>query len=273
MSAARPKLSAEELWRRYDAMEVRLTAPLSQRMLDLGGVGLGMRVLDLATGRGEPAIAAAHRVGPNGRVLGVDLSSSMLEMARQRASVERVANLELRATSATALDGIAPSSFEVTLVRWGLMYMDAPLRALAGAHRALVPGGRLVAAVMVEPERVSYYRWPRRLLEKYRALPPIDPASPGPFFYAEPHRLTHDLEDVGFTVDHVEELAVPVVEVETADELVAWVRAFGLARLLDELPVETQAAWEADVAREAESLRQDGLIRLGTITRIVVAIA
>ena len=149
--------------------------------------------------------------------------------------------------------------------------MDAPPAALAGAHRALVPGGRLVAAVLAEPERVSYYDWPRRLLERYRPLPPSDPAAPGPFYYAEAERLPRDLERAGFRVEQVEELAVPVVEVATAEELIAWVRAFGLTRLLDGLPEQAQRAWEADVAREAESLRQDGLLRLGTVTRIVVA--
>jgi ubiquinone/menaquinone biosynthesis C-methylase UbiE len=62
----------EDVWRAYDSMEVRLSAPLSERMLDVAGIGPGQRVLDLATGRGEPAIRAAHRVAPKGYVLGVD---------------------------------------------------------------------------------------------------------------------------------------------------------------------------------------------------------
>ena len=69
-------------------MEARLTAPLSERMLALAKLGPGMRVLDLATGRGEPAISAAHRVGPTGAVFGVDLSAAMLEIARERAARE-----------------------------------------------------------------------------------------------------------------------------------------------------------------------------------------
>jgi ubiquinone/menaquinone biosynthesis C-methylase UbiE len=270
---ARSQLSSEEVWRRYDAMEARLTAPLTRRMLDLGGVAPGMRVLDLATGRGEPAIPAAHRVGASGVVLGVDLSASMLQMARERASAEGVTNLELRVMDATSLDGVPRSSFDVTLARWALMYMDAPQEALAGAHRALVAGGRFVAAVMAEPERVSYHQWPRLLLERYRPLPPIDTAVPGPFRYADPDRLPRDLRRAGFTVEHVEELSVPVVEVATADELVAWVRTFGLERLLDGLPEQVQRSWEEDVAREAESLRQDGLLRLFSVTRIVAAVA
>src|SRR4029079_17450051 len=50
-SLPRPLPSADEVWRTYDAMESRLTAPLSERMLDLARVGQGMRVLDLATGQ------------------------------------------------------------------------------------------------------------------------------------------------------------------------------------------------------------------------------
>jgi SAM-dependent methyltransferase len=268
---ARSDVSVEDIWRRYDAMEARLTAPLSRRMLELGAVGPGMRVLDLATGRGEPAIAAAHRVGPKGFVLGVDASTSMLAMAHERASSEGLSNLALRAMDAAALDGIARSSFDVALARWGLMYFEAPFDALVGVGRALVPGGRLVAAVLVEPARVSYYDWPRRLLARYRPLPPIDASSPGPFFYAERDRLLRDLLRAGFRVEHVEELEVPVMEVATADELLAWVRAFGLARLVDELSEEAQRAWEADVTREAEALRTEGLLRLGAVTRIVVA--
>ena len=52
--ADREVLTPEEIWRRYDGVESRLTAPLSERMLDLAGIRPGMRVLDLATGRGEP---------------------------------------------------------------------------------------------------------------------------------------------------------------------------------------------------------------------------
>jgi SAM-dependent methyltransferase len=260
MTAQRPVLGAEEVWRTYDRMEARLSAPLSERMLDLAGVGPGMRVLDLATGRGEPAIPAAHRVGPSGSVVGVDVSASMLAMARERAAHEGLTNLELRAMDAASLAGIPAASFDAILVRWGLMYMDAPVDALAGARRAMVPGGVLVAAVWAEPERVPYFTLPRRVLAAYRPLPPIDP-----------ERLHRDLRRAGLRVAHVEELEVPVMEAETAVELVAWARAFGLTRLLNDLPEHAQRSWEEDLAREAEALRTDGVIRLGGVTRIVVA--
>ena len=271
MSSQRPVISPEEVWRRYDDMEVRLTAPLSHRMLELARLGPGDRVLDLATGRGEPAISAAVRVGPSGAVLGIDLSASMLAMARARADRAGLQNLDLRVGNACALEGVPSSSFDVVFVRWGLQYMDAPQSALAGAQRALVPGGRLVAAVWCEPERVSYFSFPRRVLERYRSLPEVEPSGPGSCYYGDAKRLQLDVEQAGLRVEHAEELWLPVMEAASDAELVAWVRAFGLTRLLDELPEATQQAWEADLIRQAEPYRQHGVVRRGGVTCHVVA--
>jgi ubiquinone/menaquinone biosynthesis C-methylase UbiE len=271
MTVRRPIPSPEEVWRAYDRMEARLTTALSERMLDLAGLGAGMRVLDLATGRGEPAIPAAHRVGPSGAVLGIDVSESMLAIARQRAREEGVTNLELRAMDAASLEGIPSAHFHSALVRWGLMYMDSPVAALAGARRAVVPGGAVVVAVLAEPERCSYFDLPRRVLARYRSLPPIDPGSPGPFRYADVERLRQDLARADLNIEHVEELILPVMEAETAPEVIAWVRAFGLTRLLNDLPESAQRSWEEEVAKEVDALRQDGFIRLGCATHVVVA--
>lgn len=271
MTTPRPLLTAEEIWRRYDGAEQRLTASVSERMLDLAELRPGMRVLDLATGRGEPAVRAAHRVGPTGAVLGVDLSEGLLQMARERAAHEGVSNLELRATNAESLEGVPTAHFHRTLARWGLMYLDSPVAALSAARHAMVPGGVLVAAVWAEPERVSYFTLPRRVLGKYVSLPSIDPEAPGVFRYADTGRLHRDFGAAGFTIEHAEEQEVAVMEAETGAELVAWTRAFGLSRLLKDLPEEIQQAWEADLVEEAESLRKDGFVRLGGVTRIVVA--
>jgi ubiquinone/menaquinone biosynthesis C-methylase UbiE len=268
---SRRVLTVEEVWRKYDCIEARLTARVSERMVDLAGLRPGMRVLDLATGRGEPAIIAAHRVSPGGSVLGIDHSASMLGMARERAHGEGASNLELRVANAESLDGVPTAHFHATLARWGLMYMDSPVAALTAARRAMVPHGVLVAAVWGEPERVPYFTMPRRVLAKYRRLPEMDQESPGTFRYADPDRLQGDLSRAGFHVHTMEEMDVSVMEAETGSELVEWARAFGLTPLLNDLSDEVQQAWEEDLVRAAEPLRTDGVIRLGGVTRIVVA--
>ena len=242
-------------------------------MLDLAGLQPGMHVLDLATGRGEPALRAASRVGAQGKVLGVDLSGAMLRIAREAADRVGLTNVDLREGNAALLDDLPRNHFHAVTVRWGLMYMDAPIAAMATAHRALLPAGVLVAALWTEPERASFFTLPRRLLERYRALPAVDPEVPGMFRYADLERVTRDFNRAGFTLDHVEDMDVAVFEAKTAGEAVAWVRALGsgMGRLLNDLPENQQRAWEEDLAAEVERTRTGGLIRLGGVTRLVRA--
>lgn len=269
--SGRPLLTHEEVWRRYDAVEDRVTAAVSERMLDLASVGPGMRVLDLATGRGEPAIRAAKRAGPGGRVVGVEVAEGLLQMAREKAEREGVSNLELRVGEAESAEGIGEGEFDAVTVRWGLMYMRDPVAALKNARRALKGEGALVVALWAEPERVEYFTAPRRVLERYRAVPAIDPEAPGTFRYAEMGRIHRDFELAGWTVDLVEEIETPVFEAGTSEEVVAWARAMGLTRLLNELPEEQQRAWEAEFAAEMERSRRDGVIQIGGVTRLVRA--
>jgi SAM-dependent methyltransferase len=264
-------LSHEEVWQRYDAIEDRLTAPVSERMLDLADLRPGMRVLDLASGRGEPALRAARRVGPDGAVLGVDPSDALLEMAREKAAREGLSNLDLRAMNAEELDDIPPAHFHAATVRWGLMYMEAPIAALENARRALSEDGVLVAALWAEPERAPYYSLPMRILERYRSVPSIDPEVPSPFRFADPDRIERDFGRAGLALDHVEEMDIPVFEAEATAEVVEWVRALALTKLLNDVPESDQQAWAEEFEAELESTRTDGVIRVGGVTRIVRA--
>jgi ubiquinone/menaquinone biosynthesis C-methylase UbiE len=271
MKPTQETLTGREAWRTYDEVEARLTASVSERMLDLAELRPGMRVLDLASGRGEPALRAARRVGPQGFVLGFDVSDAVLAIARERAHREAITNVELRVGDATCLDDLPDGGFDAATARWGLMFMQTPVAALASVRRVLRPGAPLVAAFWAEPERVPWSTLPRRVLARHRDVPPIDPDAPGVFRYADPSRIARDFLEAGFAVEHIEELDVPVIESATAAGIVAWVRDLGIARGASELPAEKQRAWEADLARELEQLRAGDTIRLGGVTRLVVA--
>jgi SAM-dependent methyltransferase len=251
---------AAETWARYDAMEARLAAPLSTRMLDLAGVGPGTRVLDLATGRGEPAIPAAHR---GARVVGVDVAADMLAMCRERARREGV-TLELHTMDAAAVDQL-PGPFDAVLCRWGLMFMGRPVDALAAARRVARPGAPLVVAVWQDP---VYLTLPRRVLAAHRDLPPL--AEDSTVAFADQERLEAALVAGGWQPELVESMDVTIMEATTDQALVDWVRVFGARRLADGLSPEVQRAWERDLVAAAQAHRHDGVYRLGGITRIVV---
>ena len=265
-------LTEVELWRRYDDDEQRLTVPVSERMLELAGISRGQQVLDIATGRGEPALLAALKVAPGGRVVGTDRSGDMLAFARERAHKMGIENLSLEVADAQALEGVPESAFDAALCRWGLMYLDQPRRALGAIWRRLKPGGTLVTAVWTEPSRVSYWSMPRDILARHAAVPPIEMDGPGTFQYAAAERQRADLVSVGFSIEHEEDMAIPVMEAATPEGLVEWCLAFGLARLLAQHPASVSRAWRQDMTAEAHRYRDvDGMYRLGGVTRLVVA--
>ena len=83
----------------------------------------GHRVLDAGTGTGFAASAIAHRIGPGGRVVGVDLSPAMLERARNMIASAQLQNVELIEADATELPNFAASTFDAVLCSAGLLYM------------------------------------------------------------------------------------------------------------------------------------------------------
>lgn len=266
----RPLPSHEEVWRRYDAIESELSAPLSERMLELAQLEPGFSVLDLATGRGEPLLRAAPRVGPSGRLVGVELSEPILQLAREKVAELGLANVELYAMNAEHLEALPGDRFHAATARWCLMYMNDPLAALRGTHRKLHDGARLIAAMWAEPERVSYFTMPRSFL----ADPPaVDRRVPGPFYYDAVARIERDFEETGFAVERIEELEVPVIESDTVQEIIDWSLAFGMTRLLNERPEAERTAWELAYRGALEAIRSPATrkIQLGGITRIVVA--
>jgi hypothetical protein len=84
-------------------------------------------------------------------------------------------------------------------------------------------------------------------------------------------RIERDLAAAGFVIDHVEELHVDVMEAANDTELIAWHRAFGMNRLLADVPTEQQECWEQAFCQAAKVFRDQSVIRMGGINRIVIA--
>ena len=120
--------------------------PVSRRMLALAAVAPGQRVLDIATGIGEPALLAASRVGPQGRVVATDIAPAMLDIARERARSLGLANVEFVQADAARLDFPA-GGFDAVLCRWGITSLPHLHRTLVAIRRLLSDGGAFATAV------------------------------------------------------------------------------------------------------------------------------
>ncbi|MDX8034151.1 methyltransferase domain-containing protein [Lentzea sp. BCCO 10_0856] len=196
-------------------------AVMTARLLELGGVRPGMRVLDVGTGVGEPALSAAGVVGPTGRVVGVDIAPDMIALARRRAS--GVDNVEFFVGDAESLDFPA-NAFDVALSRWGLMFAPDRPAAYRSLARVLRQGGVLAASAWGPPETAPMMSLGFQVLVRRLELPAPPPAAPGPFSMADPDEVTDGLRAAGFTDVSVTEFEVPF-SLDSAEAYVAFNKA------------------------------------------------
>jgi len=204
-------------WQKRWAAFEQGAQPLSERMMQLAHVAPGQRVLDVATGIGEPAMTAARQVGPSGSVVAIDQAPQMLAMARERMQEAGIHTVEFIEGDAEAVT-LLPDSFNAVVCRWGLMLFHDPVGTLVHFRNSLVPGGWLVAAIWGEPSRVPMISLPFSVLSRELGQPPLLKSGPNPFALSNPTRLEQVLHDAGFANVYSEPFTV-TFEFASVDEL------------------------------------------------------
>jgi SAM-dependent methyltransferase len=239
-------------WSKHDDRLRRITAPVTERLLALARIAPGQRVLDIASGGGQPALSIAELVGPSGSVLATDMAPEMLEVAREKAQGQGLTNVEFRLVDGEELD-VEPNSFDAVTCRWGIMFMPEPVRCLKQAHRALKPGGRIAVAVWGPPDRNAWVTIPMAILRRHANVPPPDPSAPGVFAFADRSRLNFTFTQAGFNDTLIEDIELPMSEFDSGhdywrytQEVVGPVRA-----LFEKLPPALQETAALEIAAAA----------------------
>ena len=112
---------------------------ITQRFLRDAGLFPGMKVLDIGSGAGDVAFAAAELVGSDGEVVGVDMNAEILETARARVQDAGLANVQFLAGDAQTLD--LANDFDALIGRLVLIYLPDPAATLKQLATHLRPGG------------------------------------------------------------------------------------------------------------------------------------
>ena len=231
-------------WVRHQAAMDALLAPVTELVLEHAGLAPGMAVLDIGCGAGASTRAAAARVAPGGRVLGVDVSDTLLAAARAQGAADY-----LKADAQT--HDFAQRSFEASISRFGVMFFDETQAALANVARALRPGAQATFAAWGPAPQNPFFLIPAGVVrDRFGPQPKTDRTLPGPFAWEDAARVTGFFKAAGW-VD-VSVTAVPLtLDALDAAEMADLALAIG--------PAEAALRRENGTEADARALR-DGLL-------------
>ena len=235
----------ESIPRAYQDAFGTLTTQAIGPLLDAVRVGPGVRVLDVATGPGYVAGAAALR---GARIVGLDFSTAMLAEARRHHPA-----IEFQAGDAEALP-FPDAGFDAVVMSFGLLHLDRPDRALAEAHRVLRPGGRLGFTVWAKPEQSVAFGIVLRAIERHGRLDVPLPPGPPFFRFSDPEESRRALLSVGFQAPEV--VLVPQVwRLGSSPDALFEIMRDGTVRTAGLLRAQTPEAQDAIRAEISEAVR------------------
>jgi SAM-dependent methyltransferase len=238
--------SAAVGWKEWSEFTDSAGGHISERLVELAGVQPGSQVLDIAAGYGEPALTAARKAGPEGRVVATDISSEMLAFGRERTAAAGLGNVEFIESDASSLD-FPPASFDAAVSRWGIIFEPDAEAAAERIRGFLKPGGRIAISSWGEPDQVPFLSIPMRTMMERLDVPLPPAGTPGPLSRPTPAAIGGLLEGGGFSKVAVEQDAV-TFEFDSPEHFTAYIRAIAapIRAMIEQHAGEAQEeAWDS----------------------------
>ena len=251
-----------------DDMERRL-APVNALLLAHAAPVPGERVLDVGCGPGSTTALLAAAVGDQGRVVGVDISETMLAVARKHMP----RNVEL--LRADAQDhAFGPPPFDLVASRFGVMFFAEPVTAFRNLRRAMRSGSRLCFVAWAPLAENPHWQIPLGIAASHVGRPePKDPRAPGPLSLSDEGYVQGILAAAGFGDASVAREQVELPGGPAGQEAEFALTIGPTASLLDERPPgdETRAVILREIADAFRPYERDGACTLPATVLLVTA--
>jgi SAM-dependent methyltransferase len=211
-------------WQRYD----RAVRGYHHVLLDAAAINPTDHVLDIGCGNGESTRYAA-RAAANGSAVGVDLSSRMVERARELGRAEGLANVRFEIADAQC-HPFEANAYDVAMSRFGTMFFADLVAAFTNIGAAIRPGGRLIMIAWRGADDNEWLRCVFGALAVGRDLPVPPPGAPGPFGLADPDRTRAAVTMAGYEAVQLTALNEPFWLGADSDDAYGFFRGTGIVR-------------------------------------------
>jgi SAM-dependent methyltransferase len=260
------RLIAAEKWK---AKSAAMGRDVTDALVEYARPKPGMKVLDLASGTGEPAISLAGRVGPEGHVTALDLSSELLQIASERAQQRGLTNFSIREADAHQLP-FPDQTFDLVTSRFGVMFFEDCERALRDVHRVLKPGAR-ACFLTWGPFDQPYWSSTIGVVVKHVGGPAMVPGEPDPFKFAQPGSLLSVMRRADLDHVHEETKSVPWAWPGTSEEVWQYVQSVSMPfrALLRRVPAEKRDEVDSEVMAAVQQYADGDSIKFGAVVVLV----
>ncbi|GAC1611584.1 MAG: methyltransferase domain-containing protein [Mycobacteriales bacterium] len=218
------------------------------RLLAVVPIDKAASVVDIGCGTGSSTRDVA-RIASSGSALGLDLSSSMLKLARHLAEAEGLGNVHFEQAD-VQVHPFEAGRFDLAISAFGAMFFADPWAAFANVSQAMRPGGELALLSWRELGRNEWLTALRGALAVGRQLPEPPSDLPGPFGLAGADHVSGVLSSAGFVDIHFEEVDEPIQFGVDADDAFAFMKTLGMTTGL------TQALAADDRSRALDALQR-----------------
>ena len=261
-----------EFWARQQDRLDRTLAPVTGPLLAFAAPRTGSTVIDVGCGCGATTIELARAVGPSGRVIGLDISQPMLDLAKVR--LREFANTTCTLGDAADLP-LRDLNAELIVSRFGVMFFGDPVAAFSNLRTALAPGGHVRFACWRPINENPWLQIPlHAVYEHAPRLPKPEPEEPGPFAFADTERVTRILTSAGFAAPSFTPLDIQldIAAGGTLEDAVMQSSQMGPAkRALADQPDDVRAAAREAIRRSLTPYASPSGVRLPAATWLVAA--